>query len=43
MGISQDGQTVAVALSLDQFVSMLFGIHRGPGRKRKRKKSQSKR
>jgi len=43
VGISQDGETVAVALSLDQFVSILFGIHRGPGHKRKRKRPRSKR
>ena len=42
VGISQDGETVAVALSLDQFVSILFGIHRSPGRKMKHKKPGSK-
>ena len=40
VSISQDGDVVAVGLSLDQFVSLLFGIQRRPRRK-KRKNSQT--
>jgi len=43
VGICQDGETIAVALSLDQFVSILFGIQPKARRKKSRKSSQSKR
>jgi hypothetical protein len=36
VGISQHGETVAVALSLDQFVSILFGIQTRPRRKKRK-------
>lgn len=35
VGISRDGETLAVALSLDQFVSLLFGTHVRPRRKKR--------
>lgn len=40
VSISQDGYVVAVGLSLDQFVSLLFGIQRHPHRM-KRKNRQT--
>ena len=40
VGINWDGETLAVALSLDQFVSLLFGIP--PGNPRKKHKSRGK-
>lgn len=45
VGISRDGETLAVALSLEQFVSILFGIQAKPRRnKRKiRRKARRKR
>ena len=40
VGISQNGKMVAVALSLDQFISMLFGIE---NRKRKKRTLRKRR
>ena len=45
VGISRDGETLAVALSLDQFVSILFGTQSRPRRKKRktRRKAQRRR
>lgn len=36
VGIKQGDETVAVALSLDQFVSILFGVQACPRRKKRK-------
>lgn len=43
VGISRDGATIAVALSLDQFVSILFGIHARPRRKKREARGKAQR
>lgn len=43
VGISRDGVTLAVALSLDQFVSLLFGIQTRPRRKKRKIGGQMRR
>lgn len=42
VGISRDGETVAVCISCDHFVSLLFGISQNTGRKRGKTRSRTR-
>lgn len=43
VGINRDGEPVAVALSLDQFLSILFGTQVRPGSKKHSARSKARR
>lgn len=42
VGISRDGEVIAVGLSLDQFVSLLFGLQRRPNRKKRKSRGKTR-
>lgn len=41
VGISRDGETLAICISCDHFVSLLFGISQNTGRKRRKTRSRT--
>lgn len=43
VGISLGGETIAVALSLDQFIALLFGIQARPRRKKRKSLGKARR